>query len=87
MGHQPQPCPLPSAEAGQKLIRETCQRAVQRAAQKQFQPYRPATPLTMEIEFQRNDYADAAATNPIYERTGPRSIRWTAHDLKQMRIG
>ncbi|MEX0777537.1 MAG: M55 family metallopeptidase [Phycisphaeraceae bacterium] len=75
-----------AAKAGCKLVRQACRRAVERAGQGAFAPYRPATPLTMEIEFQRNDYADATANNPAFERTGGRTIRWTAHDLRQMRI-
>jgi D-amino peptidase len=74
-------------KAGCKLVRETCQRAVERAGRGEFKPYRPTMPATMEIEFQRNDYADAAVANAAYERTGPRSIRWIAHNLKEVRIG
>jgi D-aminopeptidase len=76
---------LPS-KAGIQLVRETCKRAVERSGRKELKPYRPAVPATMELEFQRNDYADAMGNNPAFTRTGPRSVRWTARTLKELRI-
>jgi D-amino peptidase len=75
-----------STQSATQLVRDTCKKAVQRAAQKQLKPYRPPLPATMELEFQRNDYADSMLTNPAFTRTGPRSIQWTAQTLTQLRI-
>lgn len=53
--------------------------AAEEALGRRGQPLRPATPITLQVEFMKSSQCDMAALTPGAERTGPRSISF-AHD-------
>jgi D-amino peptidase len=65
--------------AGQKLIRETAERAVSRIGD--FSPYRPATPLTIEVRFKSYRPSQLLAYLPMFERIDAHAVRYAAEDM------
>lgn len=65
---------LPLGQA-RKLIRDTACRAVQRAGAREFKPFKPALPATIELTLYRSDYADDLAAKPGAERVDARTVR------------
>ena len=68
---------LPRAEAT-AAIRAAARRALERRGE--VAPYRPATPIRLEVDFNLAELADDAATLPRAERTGPLTVAYTAAD-------
>lgn len=64
----------------QELIREAASRAVERARRGEFKPFLVEGPVTIEIEFQRTDYADGIKP-PTKERIGPRTVVYKGRDI------
>jgi D-amino peptidase len=65
--------------AGQKLIRETAERAVSRIGD--FSAYRPATPLTIEVRFKSYRPSQLLALLPMFERVDAHAVRFAAEDM------
>lgn len=68
---------LPRQEAT-AAIRAGAARAVERAAS--VAPFRPGTPIRLEVEFGSPERADEAATLPRAERISARGVAFTAED-------
>jgi D-amino peptidase len=56
-----------------ELIRQGAAEAVRKAAT--LKPWKPSTPLTLELTYYRTDMADSAAARPGNERMGARTVR------------
>jgi D-amino peptidase len=69
-------------ERARELIRNGAVEAVRKA--KTLKPFRPATPITLELTCYRTDMADAAAARPGNERVGPRTVRRVVQTAKQV---
>lgn len=67
--------------AGQKLIRETAERAVRRLGE--IQPYRVKTPVTVTVSFKNYQPSQVLAGLPGFERTDAHSITYQARDMVQ----
>ncbi len=65
--------------AARKLIRETARRAVSRIDE--FQPYRPAAPVTMEVRFKNYRPSEVLALLPMFERVDAHAVRFRAEDM------
>ncbi len=61
-----------------QLIRTAAQDAVQN--RQRFNPYRPVLPLKVDLEFHDTGQADGACLLPVLERTGNRTVSFTAPD-------
>ena len=66
-------------QAGQDLIRGTAERAVSRIGD--FEPYQPATPLTIDVRFKSYRPSQLLAYLPMFERIDAHAIRFTAEDM------
>jgi len=66
-------------QAGQDLIRRTAERAVSRIGD--FELYRPATPLTIDVRFKSYRPSQLLAYLPMFERIDAHAIRFTAEDM------
>jgi D-amino peptidase len=60
------------------LIRKAAQEAL--ANRQRVNPYRPALPLRVDLEFHDTGQADAACLLPLLERTGHRAVSFAAPD-------
>lgn len=69
-------------EAGQRLIREKVQAAVERIDE--FEPYRPRTPITVEVTFKNYRPAEVLALLPIVERADAHTIRFVGQDMVEV---
>lgn len=69
-----------------KMIREAARKAVERGKLGEFQPYPPAHPANVAIEFCCAGWADALALIPGVERTGGREVSYTGDWLDIVRI-
>lgn len=67
-------------------IRKAAGRAVRRAVNGEFSPYRVAVPVTMTMEFTWPAYADALCLVPGVLRSGDREITFVGSWLDVMRI-
>lgn len=65
-----------------ELIRKGAAEAVRKA--KTLKPFKPTTPITLELTYYRTDMADAAAARPGNERVGPRTVRRVVQTAKQV---
>jgi D-amino peptidase len=65
-------CCLHPAKA-HELIRQGAAEAVRKA--KTLEPWKPSSPITLELTYYRTDMADSAAVRPGNERVGPRTVR------------
>jgi D-amino peptidase len=61
-------------------VRDGAERAVRRAAAGELQPLEVGRPVVIEIDVARGVIADHAAIMPGVERTGDRTVRFTADD-------
>lgn len=68
--------------AAYELIREKVIRAIRRIAE--FKPYRPTTPLTLDVRFKNYRPAELLAYLPIVERTDSHSIRYVGKDMIEL---
>ncbi len=68
---------LPHGEV-RRLIREGAARALGRLDE--FRPFRPETPLRLEVDFSRTEQADCAAMMPGAVRLGPLTVSRDAQD-------
>ncbi len=66
-------------QAGQDLIRQTAERAVSRIDE--FEPYRPATPISIEVRFKSYRPSQLLAYLPMFERIDAHAIRFMAEDM------
>jgi D-amino peptidase len=66
-------------QAGQDLIRRTAERAVSRIGD--FEPYLPATPLTIDVRFKSYRPSQLLAYLPMFERVDAHAIRFMAKDM------
>lgn len=71
--------PLPKAH---DLIRRAAKRGVERA--KSLKPLRPTLPATLQLTLYRSDFAEEYAVKPGVERVDARTVRKTAHSLKDV---
>jgi D-amino peptidase len=62
-------------------IREGARRAVERARDKSFKPYRVTTPVTLDVRFKNYRPAEVLAYLPIVQRTDAHAIRYQAKDM------
>jgi D-amino peptidase len=69
-------------EAALELIRERVRTAMARLDE--FEPYRPATPITLDVRFKNYRPAEVLAYLPIVERTDAHSIRFVGKDMLQV---
>jgi D-amino peptidase len=60
-------------EKAHELIRQGAAEAVRKAAT--LKPWKPTTPITLELTYYRTDMADSGARTPGNERIGPRTLR------------
>lgn len=69
--------------AARDLIRRRAQRAVARLRAGEFEPFRPSSPVTMDITF--HFYRPAAILTWLdrFDRTGARSVRFEAEDMRE----
>jgi D-amino peptidase len=65
--------------AGYKIIREKTKAAIQRL--KDFKPYKPEAPLTLDVRFKNYRPAEVLAYLSIVERTDSHSIRFVGKDM------
>jgi D-amino peptidase len=72
MSHQAARSLAPETSCG--LIRDAMREVV--AGRSWPPPYRPATPVTLEVDFARTLHADHAAMAPGMVRAGPRTVRF-----------
>ncbi|MDI3288202.1 M55 family metallopeptidase [Polyangium sp. 15x6] len=66
--------------AARKRIRDGASRAVQRAGEGAFSPFRPALPLDLEIDFVNSACADVAELVPFTERRSGTACGYRAPD-------
>lgn len=69
---------MPPSDA-QQLIREKTKKALGRL--KEFKPFDPGSPYTLEIDFAQEDWADWAQYIPGAKRIGDRTIAYTHPDF------
>lgn len=67
-----------SPQAAQDAIREGAAQAIH--AIKDARPFVPDTPIALEIDLAKVEQADWVALIPHFERTGPRTVRFTSDD-------
>lgn len=67
--------------AGQRLIRETAERAVRRIGK--IQPYRVKTPVSVTVSFKNYQPSQVLAGLPGFDRTDAHSITYQAKDMVQ----
>jgi len=65
-------------EVAREKIREAARQAIERLAE--FEPLKVTTPVGIEMDFYFSPQADVAALIPTTERTGDRTVRFTAPD-------
>lgn len=53
------------------------------ARRTQFKPFRPATPLTVDVSFKHYTVAETLAYLPLFERTDSHSVRFRAKDMAE----
>mgnify|MGYP001404386130 CR=1 FL=1 len=70
-------------EEARRMIREGAKEAVERLKAGEFEPLKVDTPVEIEIDFYYSPEADVSALIPTVERTGDRTIRFTAPDALQ----
>jgi D-amino peptidase len=73
---------MPVGKANE-LIRATAARAVQRAREKAFRPFRPALPATIEMTLYRSDYCERYVRAGV-ERVDARTVRRTIESLEDV---
>jgi D-amino peptidase len=66
-------------EVAHKIVRETARTAVAHA--KEFKPFKPRLPATIQVTLYRTDYADEYVFRPGIERVDARTIRRVIHSL------
>lgn len=69
-------------EAALELIRERVGAALARI--EEFEPYRPRTPITLDVRFKNYRPAEVLAYLPIVERTDAHSIRFVGEDMVEV---
>jgi D-amino peptidase len=69
-------------EKARELIRAGAAEAVGKA--KTLTPFKPPTPITLELTYYRTDMADSSAARPGNERIGPRTVRRVVESAKEV---
>lgn len=69
-------------ETAHELIRKGAAEAVRKA--KTLKPFKPVTPITLELTYYRTDMADGAASRPGNERIGPRTVRRVVQSAREV---
>lgn len=70
---------LPLEEARRRI-----RAGAQAALEATIDPLRPDLPVTLDVEFMKSIQADMALLTPASERTGPRSVRFTHDDYREV---
>jgi D-amino peptidase len=70
----------------QDMIRATAIEATAGAREKRFKPFRPALPATVELTYNRSDFADEAAEQPGVQRIDARMVRKTITSLLELPV-
>ncbi len=68
--------------AAQDLIRAAAARAVQRIDD--FQPYRPSTPITVDVRFKNYRPSQVLALLPMFTRPDAHAVRFTGADMVEV---
>ena len=68
--------------AAQALIRAAAERAVGRISD--FQPYRPPTPITVDVRFKNYRPSQVLALLPMFIRTDAHAVRFTGADMVEV---
>ena len=68
--------------AAQTLIRNAAERAVLRIGD--FEPYRPATPITAQVRFKNYRPSQVLALLPMFDRPDAHSVRFTGTDMLEV---
>ncbi len=69
-------------EAANDLIREKVKKAMSRL--KDFKPYKPATPVQLDVRFKNYRPAEVLSYLPIVKRTDAHSIRFEGKDMTEV---
>lgn len=65
--------------AARSLIRDTAERAVSRL--NEFKPYRPQSPVTLEVRFKHYRPGQLLAYLPVFKRVDAHAVRYTAENM------
>jgi len=69
-------------EKAQVMIKKKVEKALRRL--KDFKPYKPSPPYTMEVTFTDENIAHRASWYPGAKRTGDRSVAFTSNDFMEV---
>ncbi|MCZ7545247.1 MAG: M55 family metallopeptidase [Anaerolineae bacterium] len=73
-----------SPQKAQQRIRESAQRAVERARNGEMRPLTLETPIRFEVAFKSPKCADRAGVVPGAERTGGAALAYTGADMVEV---